>query len=244
MLADMRRLEFKLRLVPTLAAAAGVLVTALLGNWQLNRAAEKAQLQQRIDHAGGEAARHIGAAPVDAAEVDYFRVEASGEFKSDGTVYVDNRVRKGVPGYEIITPLRIGSSTRYVLVKRGWVQAEPSRNRLPKIATPAGAVTVEGVALPGNPRVFELSTQVQAGPVWENVTVDRYRSAYALDLHPIMIQQQNDLGDGLVRDWNRPDAGVDRHRAYALQWFSMCIAIVVIYVVLNVRRTSSQPRAA
>ncbi len=240
----MPRLEFKPRLVPTLAAIAGVLVTALLGNWQLNRAAQKAQLQQRMDHAGDQAPRHIGEAPMDAAAVDYFRVEASGEFKADATVYVDNRVRRGVPGYEVITPLRIGASTRYVLVKRGWVQAEPSRSQLPKIATPAGAVTVEGVALPGNPRVFELSTQVQAGPVWENVTVDRYHSAYALDLQPVVIQQQNDLGDGLVRDWNRPDAGIDRHRAYALQWFSMCIAIILIYVVLNVRRASGRPRAA
>ncbi len=173
----------------------------------------------------------------------YFPVEASGEFKTDGTIYVDNRVRRGVPGYEIITPLRIGASTRYVLVKRGWVEAGPSRSRLPEVATPAGAVSVQGVALPGNPRVFELSTQVQAGPVWENVTVDRYRRAYALELQPIMIQQQNDLGDGLVRDWTRPDTGIDRHRAYALQWFSMCIAIILIYVVLNVRRASGQARA-
>jgi surfeit locus 1 family protein len=238
----MPRLGFKPRLVPTLAAAAGVLITALLGNWQLDRAAQKAQLQQRIDRASDQAPRNIGGAPVDAAAVDYFRVEASGEFKADGTVYVDNRVRRGVPGYEVITPLRIGASARYVLVKRGWVRAETSRNQLPKVATPAGTVTVTGVALPGNPRVFELSTQVQAGSVWENVTVDRYRSAYALDLQPIVIQQQNDLGDGLLRDWNRPDMGIDRHRAYALQWFAICIAIIVIYVGLNVRRKSRQSR--
>ena len=240
----MPRLEFRPRLLPTLAAAAAVVVTALLGNWQLNRAAEKAQLQQRIDHASGQPPRAIGTALVDTAEVDYFRVEASGEFKADGTVYVDNRVRAGVPGYEVITPLRIGAGSRYVLVKRGWVAAGPSRNQLPKVATPAGTVTVEGLALPGNPRLFELSTQVQAGPLWENVTVDRYRKAYALDLQPIIIQQHSNVDDGLVRDWNRPDAGIDRHRAYALQWFSMCIAIILIYIVLNVRRASGRPRAA
>jgi len=240
----MPRLEFNPRLLPTLVAVAAVVVTALLGNWQLNRAAEKAQLQQRIDRAESQPPRAIGAEPVQAAEVDYFRVEASGEFKADGTVYVDNRIRAGVPGYEVITPLRIGGSSRYVLVKRGWVPAGPSRNQLPKVATPAGAVTVEGLALPGNPRVFELSTQVQAGPLWENVTVDRYRNAYALDLQPIMIQQHNDVDDGLVRDWNRPDAGIDRHRAYALQWFSMCIAVILIYILLNVRRASGRSRAA
>ena len=213
----------------TLAAVVGVLVTALLGNWQLNRAAEKAQFQERIDHASEQPPLHIGAAPLVAAEVEYLRVEASGEFKTDGTIYIDNRVHRGVLGYEVITPLRIGESGRYVLVRRGWVEAGPDRSQLPRVATPAGKVTVEGIALPGNPRLFELSTQIHAGPVWQNITVDRYHSAYAVDLQPILIQQHNDLGDGLVRDWNRPDAGIDRHRAYALQWFSMCIAIVIIY---------------
>jgi surfeit locus 1 family protein len=240
----MARVTFKPELVPTLAAAAGALVTALLGNWQLNRTADKAELQLRIEHASVQPPLHIGAAPVNAMDVDYFRVEASGEFKPDGTVFVDNRVHKGVPGYEVITPLRIDASERYVLVKRGWIQAGPSRSQLPKVTTPAGVVTVEGVALPGNPRLFELSTQVQSGPLWENVTVDRHRKAFNLQLQPIVIQQHSDLGDGLVREWSRPETGVDRHRAYALQWFGLCAAIIVIYVALNVRRAPHGQRPA
>jgi len=238
----MPRLEFRPRLAPTLAALGAVVATALLGNWQVNRAAEKAQLQQRIDHAADQAPRSIGQDLVEAKDVDYLRVEARGEFKSEGTVYVDNRVHAGLAGYEIIAPLRIGTSTRYVLVKRGWIAAGPNRSQLPEIVTPGGAVAVEGVALPGNPRLFELSAQVQAGKLWENVTVDRYRHAYGLDLQPIIIQQDNDLGDGLVREWRRPDAGVDRHRGYALQWFSMCAAVVVIYIALSVKRSPSRSR--
>jgi len=238
------RVTFKARLVPTLAAAAGVLVTALLGNWQLNRAADKAQLQLRIEQASGHPLLHIGPAPVNPMDVTYFLVEASGEFKSDGTVYVDNRVRKGVAGYEVVTPLQIDASASYVLVKRGWIEAGPDRNNLPKVTTPAGVVTVEGVALPGNPRLFELSARVQSGRLWENVTVDRYREAFTLKLQPIMIQQHNDLGDALVREWTRPDAGADRHRAYAVQWFGLCAAIIVIYVVVNVRRAARTQRPA
>jgi len=240
----MPRVRFKPKLVPTLAAAVGVLVTALLGNWQLNRAADKAQLQLRIEHAASHAPLHIGAAPVNPVDVTYLGVETSGEFKSDGTVYIDNRVRKGVPGYEVVTALRIDASANYVLVKRGWIRAGPDRNDLPQVTTPMGTVTVEGMALPGNPRLFELSTRVQSGRLWENVTVDRYRQAFNLELQPIMIQQRNDLGDGLVREWGRPDAGADRHRAYAFQWFGLCAAIIVIYVVLNVRRAARGHKAA
>ena len=240
----MPRIRFKPRFVPTIAAVIGVLVTALLGNWQLNRAAEKARLQQRIDQAERQAPRPIGSVPVQANELAYLRVEAQGEYKSDGTVYVDNRVRNGVPGYEIITPLRIGTSSRYVLVKRGWLAAGPSRSKLPAVVTPSGALSVEGVALPGNPRLFELSRQVQSGALWQNVTVDRYHAAFGLELQPVVIEQHNELADGLLREWNRPDAGVDRHRAYALQWFGLCLAIIILYLATNVRRAAPRSSAA
>ena len=236
--------SFRPSLVPTLAAVLGVVTTALLGNWQLNRAAEKAQLQERIEQAGRRAPIHLGAAQIDPAEVVYSRVEAKGEFKRDATVYIDNRVRNGVAGYEIVTPLRVEGSAHHVLVDRGWVQSGINRSQLPEVATPAGMVAVEGVALPGNPRVFELSSEVQAGQVWQNVTVDRYRKAFGLDLQPIVLHQQSDLGDGLLREWKRPDVGIDRHRAYALQWFSMSVIIIGLYVILNVKRASGPPRAA
>jgi len=237
-------LRFKPALVPSLVAAAGVALTAVLGNWQLNRAAHKAQLELRIEHAEGRPPLHLGMVPVNPVDVDYLPVQASGQFKPDGTIYVDNRVRKGVPGFEVVTPLRIDGGARYVLVKRGWIRAGPTRSQLPAIATPAGAVSVEGLALPGNPPLFELSTRVQSGPLWQNVTVDRYRKAFDLNLEPIMIQQRNDLGDGLVRDWPRPDTGIDRHRAYAVQWFGLGVAIIVIYVVVNVRSAAHRQKPA
>ena len=235
---------FRPRLVPTLAALAGALLTALLGSWQLERAGEKAQLQARVDQAGSKQPVRLGAAPLDAASVEYRMVEASGTFNADAMVYVDNRTHNGVPGYEIVTPLRIAGSDSYVLVKRGWVEAGASRSQLPHVATPGGTVTIKGIALPGNPRVFELSERVQLGSLWENVTVDRYRKAYGFALQPVLIQQTNDTGDALVRDWRRPDTGVNRHRAYALQWFTLCAVILVIYVVLNVRAAAHRQRAA
>src|SRR5262245_30729803 len=70
------------RLVPTLAALAGALLTALLGSWQLERAGEKARLQARVDQAGSEQPVRLGAAPLDAASVEYRIVETSGTFNA------------------------------------------------------------------------------------------------------------------------------------------------------------------
>ncbi len=234
-----QRFGFRPRLGSTLGAAAAILATLLLGNWQLDRAAQKVRLQQRLE-LHSQTLIHLGSTRLEEQEMLYYRVEASGKFEAKGTVYIDNRVHAGVPGYDVVTPLRLEGGRMHVLVIRGWVKGGASRDRLPEVTTPGGQVQVEGLAVPGNPPLFELSREVRSGRLWQNVTAERYAEAFGLELQPIMIRQQNDLGDGLLREWKRPDAGIERHRAYALQWFSLGLAVVVLYVVLNVRRSTSR----
>jgi cytochrome oxidase assembly protein ShyY1 len=57
-------------------------------------------------------------------------------------------------------------------------------------------------------------------------------------LQPIVVQQTSDADDGLARDWPRPDAGVDKHRIYALQWYSFAALAAVLYVFLSFKRPS------
>ena len=127
---------------------------------------------------------------------------------------------------------------------RGWVKAPVQRSELPAVTTPAGSVRVEGFGLPPPRRFFELSDQTVSGRVWQNLPFERYRQIYRVELQPVLLQQHNDLGDGLVRAWSRPDTGVDVHRAYALQWFAMSAAIALIYMLLNVRRKTPTLGAA
>jgi len=63
-----------------------------------------------------------------------------------------------------------------------------------------------------------------------------------LQLAPYVLRQleaaQDEKGqsinDGLVRDWPEPSDGIDKHRAYALQWFlfsglSLALAVVIAF---------------
>ena len=43
--------------------------------------------------------------------------------------------------------------------------------------------------------------------------------------------------DALARQWPRPDAGMDKHRGYALQWFSFAGIGLIVWVLLSLRRT-------
>src|SRR5207253_9133991 len=100
-------LSFKPTLAPTVAAIAAVIITALLGDWQLNRAAYKADLQTRLQQAAREPAIAVGRDPVDAAAVVYHPVLARGELDEERTVFLDNRVHQGLVGFLVASPLRI-----------------------------------------------------------------------------------------------------------------------------------------
>ena len=85
-------------------------------------------------------------------------------------------------------------------------------------------------------RYLELSTQVAEGNVWQNLTLERYRAAVSIPIQPVVIQQENDFDDGLKREWDAPDLGVDKHYGYAFQWFALAATILIFYVVCHVRK--------
>lgn len=228
--------------LPTVVAVGGIALTAAAGNWQLDRAHEKERLQQAYDRGAADAALILPATPVEAQPLLFRPIEATGEFVPRAAVLLDNKVLAGVTGYHVIMPLRIAGSPKHVLVNRGWVAAGLDRRRLPDVRTPVGSVTVVGIAvLPG--RFLELSGAQPSGPVWQNLTIERYRRRMQLDIQPVVIEQHNDLGDGLVRSWSGPDVGAARHYGYAVQWFSLCGLIVFLYVFFHVRcdRTKKVP---
>lgn len=224
------------RWLPPIATIVGIALTAAAGYWQLGRAHEKESLQQAYDRGTSHAPIRLTAMPASAGDVRMSLVEVEGEFVPNGVVLLDNKTRRGVAGYEVIMPLRIGGSPMHVLVNRGWIAAGPERARLPDFSTPRSAVKVTGMAVvPG--RFLELSKVEDNGQVWQNLTVDRYAARTGLVIQPFVVQQHNEVDDGLLRSWERPDFGVAKHYAYALQWFSFCGLIAFIYAFFHVKRS-------
>jgi surfeit locus 1 family protein len=227
------------RWVPAAATVVGILVACALGTWQLSRAAEKRALAAALESRAQEPALRVATVPMDARAVALRHVEARGRFDPRYAVLLDNRVYKGVPGYHVLMPLALagsGESRLFVLVDRGWIAGTGERTRLPAVTTPDGEVTVAGTALEPSGRFLELSTKTGEGNVWQNLVLERYRQATGLAIQPFVIRQDNDLGDGLVRDWPAPDLGIDRHYGYAFQWFALGLTLLVFYLVSHVRK--------
>jgi surfeit locus 1 family protein len=225
--------SFRPRLWALAAAAAGCAVGVALGNWQAGRAAEKRALGAELERALQSPPVEISSSLEDARALVLKHVAARGRFIEEHTIYLDNKLRRGRPGYEILTPLRLDGS--HVLVNRGWVQAGRTRDILPAVPTPEGVVRIEGLGLEGIPRALRAGAGA-AGKVRQNLDLDAFAKETGLTLLPLVIEQRSPLADGLLRDWPRPDAGAEKHSSYALQWYSLAGLAVVLFLVLSLRR--------
>ncbi len=218
--------------VALMAGIAGVVLTASLGNWQTRRGDEKAARQAQWDEALARAPSPIAGLD-DASGVAGNlpqRVELTGAFVPDATVYIDNRLVDGVAGFQVVTPVVIAEGMPWILVNRGWAaRSMADRTRLPSAPVGDGPLRVEGVAVPHVPRALDLGERGGAlGGIWQNLDFEAYERASGRKVARFVVQQTNDTGDGLRRAWARPDAGVDKHRGYAFQWYSLAALISVL----------------
>lgn len=223
----------KLRALAAIAAGiAGVALTVSLGQWQTRRGDEKAERQSQWDAALARAPAAIEGAG-DVARVALGlpqRVQATGTFVADGTVYIDNRLVDGVAGFQVVTPLAVGEGLPWILVNRGWAPRDMAdRTRLPAAPVGSEPLRVEGLAVQSVPRALDLGEKGgRLRGIWQNLDFEAYEHASGHPVARFVVQQTNDTGDGLRRAWNRPDAGVDKHRGYAFQWYSLAALIAAL----------------
>jgi surfeit locus 1 family protein len=224
--------------MPGVAALVAIALTMALGNWQSRRAEEKLALGRELDAAARHAVLALPPFPVDAYGYEFSRVSVRGEYSARHSILLDNKVLRGVAGYQVLTPLKIAGGDTYVLVNRGWVAAGAWRDSLPQFQTPAGTETVEGIAVVPGGHILELGAKTEEGIVWQNLVLARYAKSSGLKLQPVVLQQTSDSADGLVRAWERPDTGADRHRGYAFQWYALATTILISYVALSIKRAA------
>ncbi len=243
----LRPMSMNLRTIIALAAGVlGSVLTLALGNWQTHRAEYKLGLQAQWDAALREPPLAVGAANmVDALHLP-LRVRLTGTFRHQFSVWLDNRQMNGRAGFFVITPLE--TSSGMVLVNRGWVERDPQdRMRLPGIGAPAGVVTIEGIALAEVPRLLELGHAVDSGTwprVWQNLDFAAFEKASGLGVARFVVQQTSQTDDGLARDWPAPDLGVEMHRGYAFQWYSLSVLIAGLTVFFGWREWRIRSRTS
>lgn len=231
--------------VPATAAVLAIVTFTWLGLWQLDRAGEKERRHGTFAARTGDVPiqldRRLSVIPpeLDPEWWRYRRVEVSGEVIGDRQYLLDNRTRNAVAGYHVYLPMLVAGLDRVVLVNRGWVETGPSREHRPDVSLDPAVLVVSGIVdYPRHPLL--LGDDGYADPSWPKVVQRIDPAGTARDLgHPVLpfvVLMDAALPHGFVREWT-PYLGIgpERHRGYALQWFSLAAAVAVVWVVVKVR---------
>ena len=208
---------------------------AWLGVWQLERAAVKRERQALFDARMVESPVQLTGSVPGPETLLYRRVRARGQWIAEAQIFIDNRIRDGRAGFEVITPLRLEGRPEAVLVNRGWIARGPEYPAAPRVPVPQGVAEVGGLATLPPARVLELSSETVSGNVWQNLSISRYAQRMHLEVLPIVVLSGTPA-PGLAVVGEKPDAGVAKHLEYALTWFALAITVAVLWIGLNVKR--------
>lgn len=231
---------FAPRLGPSLAAAVLLPILVGLGVWQLGRAEAKARVVEEYARRAADAPLRLEASHADPQAMAHRRVTAHGRYRPERQFLLDNRTLRSRPGYHVLTPLELEGAQAAVLVNRGWVPLGATREALPDVDVDAGPRSVEGVLRVPGPQAPMLGPQ----EVWhgwprvvQRLDLDALAAQLGTPLLPFTLELAPQEPDGFAREW-RPLQGIgpEKHRAYALQWFSLAILLALLYVTLNTRR--------
>ena len=237
--------DFRPSLWPSLATLVLLPVLVGLGQWQLERAAWKQGLVDthaaRIAEPAQPLQRVLASSGADA---EYRQVIVQGVYDLEHQLLLDNQIYRGAAGYHVLTPLHLEGATSgadWVLVNRGWVPLGERRSQLPAVPGPAERVELHAMIKLPPAKAFGPAAVEDSGTRWPRV-IQRLEIApigqrLAHPLLPLVLQLDAADPAGFVRDW-KPVYGItpDKHRAYAAQWFTLALVLLVIYIGVNTRR--------
>jgi surfeit locus 1 family protein len=211
-----------------------------LGFWQLQRAEEKAALSVSFELLQKQ--RPVTLASLWSKSSDslaHMPVQLSGTFLRDEYMLLDNRMQNGKFGYEVLGILELDNGAG-VLVNRGWLAGDASRQSLPQVPEVVGEVTITGhvYVAPGQPY---LLAEQQLDGAWpkriQAVEMDKLlpltETLLAGRLFPYPVRIDAGERGALSVDWLIINLSPQKHHGYAVQWFTMAAALFVLYLFQN-----------
>lgn len=223
-------------------------VFVYLGFWQLQRLELKQNLLQ-----DREIAQQGAAITIDALEniktdiLKWFRyrqLAIQGSFLHGKTFLLDNQILKGQVGYRVITPFQTLESNSLILVDRGFIPWKGDRTQLPLIEEPLISVT-EAVNIVG--MVTDLSQgpllkeeAIQPKPKWplliQKIDYSKLSDILGQEIYPFLLQLPKDNPYAFQSFPFSLGLSPARHLGYAIQWFTMALAVLIYYLIVNSRR--------
>jgi len=233
------------RIVATVSALLVILVGCGAGIWQLNRADQKIRLGESLQAKLQMPVLNANTDSLSLEQASERRILARGRFIEAEAIWLDNRPRPipeggaggaGQSGFYLMMPLKLAGQETVLWINRGWAPRNNlNRIELPPVDTTDEVVVIEGIAFAHPGRVYELGQKadVKTSPrIEQNFDLATEVQIHGWKQLPFIVRESDSAKkDGLVRNWPSPTNGVDRHYAYAFQWFALALAGFLFWLI-------------
>lgn len=229
---------------PTVVVLIMLPVLISLGFWQLSRAQEKRVMLAQY-------AERRMAAPVQPGEMLYVddpawrRVRIQGRFDAEHSLLLDNAIRDGKAGVELLQPFLDHASGLWLLVNRGWVPW-PDRRAAPVFGTPSQRLDLDAWVYEPVGARFQLHPDA-ATDTWPKLVTSVAPEVFwaELDREGYLHELRLEPGPAAYRvDWPVVAMSPEKHVGYAVQWFALACALLVLYGYLGWHQRKQQRIAA
>jgi len=237
----MAKKRFKPGLAAIVVTILMLAVVLYLGSWQMSRSNEK---QALIDsYKAAPSMRPVGLNALSGGWEQYrFRkIELSGKYDNEHQLLLENQIHQNHSGYMVLTPFKLDKpGGGYVLVNRGWIERNSDNKGLPQIGITDAHRTIRGLVNHLPDVGIRLGSLDDSMPGWPKAVpyLDSNWLALQLanDIEPWVVLLAEGEEDGFVRQW-QPSVrmGPEQHKGYAFQWFSLAVALLVLFVIASLK---------
>ncbi len=220
------------------ATVVSVIFTALfvgLGVWQLDRIGQKERMAADFEAQRGLPVVDVANVPVDIEDYRYRNATAIGEFVGMHQILIDNVVFDGQPGYQVLTPMRLEDTDRYLLIDRGWLAQGAKRGVVPDMPPATGVIPVSGwLDYPRSTPVIIPGPVESEKTLWPYLDMEALAARLGAPLPNFVIHATD---DAVLRHKDPEfDAKSGMHIGYAIQWFAFAVAAAGTYIAVSMRR--------
>lgn len=209
--------KWLIRPIYSLVMMMGSVLCAILGFWQFS----KSLTYHDLEH------------------MDVPLIKIKGRYLADENWYLDNRTLNGVAGYEVMTPFVTGQ--KVWLVNRGFIAYE-NRSILPDVVTPLESAVITGLPsdvikpliLKSQKEKPELSRRLQFVNIEDLNEQLSHRLSHDFQEQLFVLKE----GSGQLSPMENVAPYMSRHKhlAYAVQWWLLMVAAIVIWLVSSYRK--------
>lgn len=234
--------RFSPGLWPTIVTLSLLPLLIYLGLWQLDRAEQKSNLlEQKLQRSNDEPITTL-LPGMDSGSLLWRKAVLRGVFRHSPVFLLDNQVLKNEVGYFVYSPFELNNGN-IVLVNRGWIKAGVTRDLIPDIPVPHDVSEITGVIkeAPFTGIALAQNTDEDLGKgVYrlQHIELEKLVKNYGLTLLPHVIRLEPESKGGFMRDWRKPGSGKEKNLGYAFQWFAMASALLIIFLVVNLKKTT------